>query len=57
MGTRVTWGLWLRGDPGGSYMKWMLHHSIQNVLEVAGNGCCNVASRGSWKMLDTDVTT
>jgi hypothetical protein len=35
----------------------MLHHSIQNVLEVTGNGGYNVASRASWNIFDTDVTT
>ena len=35
----------------------MLQHSIQSVLEVAWNGCCNVACRMSWKLLEMDVTT
>ena len=44
----------------------MLQHSIQRVLEVAWNGCCNVACRTSWSLLkwmlqsnilEMDVTT
>ena len=35
----------------------MLQRSIQSVFEVASNGCYNVASRESGKLIETDVGT
>ena len=35
----------------------MLQRSPQSVLEVDWNGCYNVASRASWKLIELDVTT
>ena len=41
----------------GSYWTWMLQRSTWSVLEVARDGCGNVACRTSWKLLEIDVTT
>ena len=38
-------------------MDVMLQRSIQSVFEVASNGCYNVASRASGKLIEMDVTT
>ena len=38
-------------------MDVMLLRNIQSVFEVASNGCYNVASRASGKLIEMDVTT
>ena len=38
-------------------MDVLLLRSIQSVFEVDSNGCYNVASRASGKLIEMDVTT
>ena len=53
-------------ESNGSYnvassASWKLRckgcYSTQRVLEVTWNGCCNAASRPSWKLVHMDLTT
>ena len=53
----ASWGQWVSLAHSTSWTSWqkehvgcMLQRSIQSVLD----GCCNVASRASWKLLETD---
>ena len=45
------------GGTGSLTFTWLVQRSIQSVLEVAYNGCYNIASRAFGKLIEIDVTT